>query len=166
MLNIVLFEPEIPQNTGNIGRTCVATNTRLHLIEPIGFDISEKAIRRSAMDYWQYLDINTYPSYEAFLEQNPDAVGNTFMGTTKAKYTHTEVEYQPDSYIMFGKESAGIPEQILVDNPEHCIRIPMAGEVRSLNLATSAGIVLYEAYRQIGYEAMETKGELHNLSWN
>lgn len=166
MLNIVLFEPEIPGNTGNIGRTCVATDTRLHLIEPLGFDIGEKAIRRSGMDYWHLLDIHTYKNYEEFLEKNPDAKDNLYMGTTKAKNTHTEVTYSENAYIMFGKESAGIPEEILVDHKEKSIRIPMTGKVRSLNLATSAGIVLYEAVRQLGYEEMETQGELHRLSWD
>lgn len=166
MLNIVLFEPEIAPNTGNIGRTCVATNTRLHLIKPLGFDTSEKAIRRSAMDYWQHLDVTEYENYQDFLEKNPDAVGNTFMGTTKAKKTYCDVQYTDNCYIMMGKESAGIPEEILVDNQENCVTIPMAGAVRSINLATATGIIMYEAYRQLGFTAMEVKGQLHNLEWN
>lgn len=166
MLNIVLFEPEIAPNTGNIGRTCVATNTRLHLIKPLGFDTDEKAIRRSAMDYWQHLDVREYENYQDFLEKNPDAVGNTFMGTTKAKQAYSDVQYTDDCYIMMGKESAGIPEEILVANEDKCVTLPMAGKVRSINLATATGILLYEAHKQLGFKAMEVSGKLHNLEWN
>ena len=116
MLNIVLLEPEIPANTGNIGRTCVATGTRLHLIEPLGFKLSEKALKRAGMDYWKDLDVTTYIDYRDFLEKNPGA--KIYMATTKAQKTYTEVSYEPDCYIMFGKESAGIPEEILVENEE------------------------------------------------
>ena len=126
MLNIVLLEPEIPANTGNIGRTCVATGTRLHLIEPLGFKLSEKALKRAGMDYWKDLDVTTYIDYRDFLEKNPGA--KIYMATTKAQKTYTEVSYEPDCYIMFGKESAGIPEEILVENEENCVRIPMIGE--------------------------------------
>ena len=115
-LNIVLYEPEIPSNTGNIGRTCVATGTRLHLIEPLGFRLNEKAIRRAGMDYWSDLDVTTYVNYEEFLEKNPGA--KIYMATTKSRQTYTEVSYEPDCYIMFGKESAGIPEEILVNHPD------------------------------------------------
>lgn len=131
-LNIVLYEPEIPSNTGNIGRTCVATGTRLHLIEPLGFRLNEKAIKRAGMDYWSDLDVTTYVNYEEFLEKNPGA--KIYMATTKSRQTYTEVSYEPDCYIMFGKESAGIPEEILVKHPDTCVRIPMIGETRSLNL--------------------------------
>jgi len=157
-LNIVLFEPEIPANTGNIGRTCVATGTRLHLIEPLGFRLSEKEIRRAGMDYWKDLDVTRYINYEDFLSKNPDAV--LYMATTKGKRVYTEVSYEPDSYIMFGKESAGIPEQILVDHPDTCIRIPMIGETRSLNLSNSVSIVLYEALRQHDFSHMKLAGQL------
>lgn len=162
-LNIVLFEPEIPANTGNIGRTCVATGTRLHLIEPLGFSLSEKSIKRSGMDYWKDLDVTTYVNFEDFLERNPGA--KLYMGTTKAKKTYTEVSYEPDCFIMFGKESAGIPEEILVDYEETAIRIPMIGEIRSLNLSNSVAIVLYEALRQHEFDHMELKGNLHKLHW-
>ena len=163
MLNIVLLEPEIPANTGNIGRTCVAAGARLHLIEPLGFKLNEKALRRAGMDYWKDLDVTTYIDYSDFLEKNPGA--KIYMATTKAQKVYTEVSYDPDCYIMFGKESAGIPEEILVQNRENCVRIPMLGEIRSLNLGNSAAIVLYEALRQNGFEGMETSGELHRLTW-
>ena len=163
-LNIVLFEPEIPANTGNIGRTCVATGTRLHLIEPLGFRLNEKAIKRSGMDYWKDLDVTTYVNYEDFLQKNPGA--KIYMATTKSKQTYTEVSYEPDRYIMFGKESAGIPEEILVKHPETCVRIPMIGETRSLNLSNSVAIVLYEALRQNNFEHMNLEGNLHRLSWD
>ena len=163
MLNIVLLEPEIPANTGNIGRTCVASGTRLHLIEPLGFSLSEKALKRAGMDYWKDLDVTTYIDYAEFLEKNPGA--KIYMATTKAKKIYTEVEYEPDCYIRFGKESAGIPEEILVQNEENCVRIPMMGEIRSLNLGNSVAIVLYEALRQNGFAGMQTEGELHRLKW-
>ena len=163
-LNIVLFEPEIPANTGNIGRTCVATGTRLHLIEPLGFRLNEKAIKRAGMDYWQDLDVTTYLNYEEFLEKNKGA--KIYMATTKSKQTYTEVSYEPDCYIMFGKESAGIPEEILVKHPDTCVRIPMIGETRSLNLSNSVAIVLYEALRQNNFDHMRLEGDLHRLSWD
>ena len=162
-LNVVLFEPEIPANTGNIGRTCVATNTRLHLIEPLGFRLNDKTVKRAGMDYWQDLDVIRYDDWDDFCEKNPDA--KIYMATTKAKHTYTEVEFEPDCYIMFGKESAGIPEEILVEHPEECIRIPMVGETRSLNLSNSVAIVLYEALRQNNFDHMKLEGDLHRLHW-
>lgn len=163
-LNIVLFEPEIPANTGNIGRTCVATGARLHLIEPLGFQLNEKAIRRAGLDYWQDLDVARYVNWENFLEKNPGAT--IYMATTKGRKLYSEVSYEPDCYLMFGKESAGIPEEILKANPESCVRIPMIGETRSLNLSNSVAIVLYEALRQNHFSHMKLKGELHHLSWD
>jgi len=163
-LNIVLFEPEIPANTGNIGRTCVATGTRLHLIEPLGFKLDEKSIKRAGMDYWKDLDITTYINYEEFLEKNPNA--KIYMATTKSRQTYTEVNYESDCYIMFGKESAGIPEGILVKHPDTCVRIPMIGDIRSLNLSNSVAIVLYEALRQNQFDHMQLEGNLHHLSWD
>ena len=163
MLNIVLHEPEIPANTGNIGRTCVATNTRLHLIEPLGFKLNEKALKRAGMDYWKDLDVRTYIDFEDFKQQNPGA--KIYMATTKAPKVYTEVSYEPDCYIMFGKESAGIPEEILVEYRENCVRIPMAGEIRSLNLGNSVAILLYEALRQQAFAGMELEGHLHRLQW-
>lgn len=162
-LNIVLFEPEIPSNTGNIGRTCVATGTRLHLIEPLGFRLNEKAIQRAGMDYWNDLDMTTYLNYEDFLAKNPGA--KIYMATTKARQTYAEVQYEEDCYIMFGKESAGIPEEILVQHPDTAIRIPMNENIRSLNLANSVAIVLYEALRQHNFEHMQLQGQLRNFQW-
>lgn len=163
MLNIVLHEPEIPANTGNIGRTCVATNTRLHLIEPLGFRLNEKNLKRAGMDYWEHLDVRTYIDYNDFLEKNPGA--KIYMATTKAPKVYTEVNYEPDCYIMFGKESAGIPEEILKANPDTCVRIPMIGATRSLNLSNSVAIVLYEALRQNHFDHMKLEGQLHRLKW-
>ena len=162
-LNIVLYEPEIPANTGNIGRTCVATGTKLHLIEPLGFSLSEKALKRAGMDYWSQLDVERYVNYEDFLQRNPGA--KIYMATTKAKKIYSEASYEPDCYIMFGKESAGIPEEILKANPDTCVRIPMIGETRSLNLSNSVAIVLYEALRQNEFDHMKLQGELHRLRW-
>ena len=164
MLNIVLFEPEIPQNTGNIGRTCVATNTRLHLIEPLGFRLDEKSLRRAGMDYWKDLDVTTYRDFDEFMSKNPEA--KIYMATTKAPNVYTEVNYEPDCYIMFGKESAGIPEEILVHHKENSIRIPMVGDIRSLNLSNSVAIVLYEALRQNNFTGMTKEGHLHRLEWD
>lgn len=164
MLNIVLHEPEIPANTGNIGRTCVAAGARLHLIEPLGFRLDEKSLKRAGMDYWKDLDVTTYIDYQDFLNRNPGA--RIYMATTKASAVYTDVRYEPDCYIMFGKESAGIPEEILVEHQETCVRIPMMGEIRSLNLGNSVAIVLYEALRQNGFSGMSTEGHLHRLSWD
>lgn len=163
MLNIVLLEPEIPANTGNIGRTCCATGTRLHLIEPLGFSINEKALKRAGMDYWNKIDVTVYEDYEDFMAKNPNA--KIFYATTKAPNVYSDVNYDPDCYIMFGKESAGIPEKILVNNQETCIRIPMNPEIRSLNLSNSAAIVLYEALRQNSYAGMEMEGHLRGYDW-
>lgn len=163
MINIVLLEPEIPANTGNIGRTCVATGTRLHLIEPLGFSLSEKAIKRAGMDYWSELDVTTYVDYEDFLARNPGA--KLYFATTKGRHIYSDAQFEDNCYIMFGKESAGIPEEILKANPDTCVRIPMIGETRSLNLSNSVAIVLYEALRQQGFAHMKTEGELHRLHW-
>ena len=163
MINIVLHQPEIPANTGNIGRSCVASGARLHLIRPLGFQLDEKHLRRAGMDYWDKLDLSIYDSYEDFLLKNPGA--KLYYATTKAQHIYTEVSYEPDCFIMFGKESAGIPEEILVQHPSECIRIPMIGEMRSLNLSNSVAIVLYEALRQNAFSGMNCKGELHRLKW-
>ncbi len=163
MLNIVLHEPEMPANTGNIGRTCVAAGVRLHLIEPLGFLLNDRMIKRSGMDYWEKLDVHTYLCFEDFLEKNPGA--KLYMATTKAQKLYTEARYEEDCYIMFGKESAGIPEEILLDYRDSCIRIPMGGEIRSLNLSNSVAIVLYEALRQQGFPGFQLKGQLHHHTW-
>lgn len=161
--NIVLLEPEIPANTGNIGRTCVATGTRLHLIEPLGFRLSEKELKRAGMDYWPQLDVTTYVNYEDFLRKNPGA--QPYMATTKGPKVYTETQFEPDCYIMFGKESAGIPEEILLENQERAIRIPMLGDTRSLNLSNSVAIVLYEALRQNDFLGMRLEGHLTKYDW-
>ena len=162
-LNIVLHEPEIPANTGNIGRTCVATGTRLHLIEPLGFRLDEKSLKRAGMDYWERLDVTTYVNYQEFLEKNPGA--RIYYATTKAPRSYTDVQFEEDCYIMFGKESAGIPEEILYENQATAIRIPMIGDIRSLNLSNSAAIILYEALRQHGFAHMQAEGQLRNYQW-
>lgn len=164
-MNIVLLEPEIPGNVGNIGRTCVATGSVLHLIEPLGFVLNEKKLKRAGMDYWDQLDVRRYADFEDFLMKNPKAEHNMYLATTKAHKRYDEVNYDRDSYIMFGKESAGIPEEILVDNEQCCIRIPMQGEIRSLNLSNSVAIVLYEALRQNSFAGLKENGELHRLRW-
>ena len=161
--NIVLLEPEIPANTGNIGRTCVATGTRLHLIEPLGFRLSEKDLKRAGMDYWPQLDVTTYVNYEDFLKKNPGA--RPYMATTKGPRVYTEAQFEPDCYIMFGKERAGIPEEILLENQERAIRIPMLGDTRSLNLSNSVAIVLYEALRQNDFPGMRLEGHLTRYDW-
>ena len=163
MVNIVLHEPEMPANTGNIGRTCVATGSVLHLIEPLGFKINDKMLKRAGLDYWDKLDVRRYVNFEDFLEKNPGA--KIYMATTKSKQTYTEVEYEDGCYIMFGKESAGIPEEILVEYEEFCVRIPMLENIRSLNLSNSVAIVLYEALRQQSFKQMQLLGELHRLHW-
>ena len=162
-LNIVLFEPEIPANTGNIGRTCVATGTRLHLIEPLGFRLNEKSVKRAGMDYWEHLDVTRYINYEDFLAKNPGA--KIYMASTKAPRCYTEVQYEPDCFIMIGKESAGIPEEILLENQETAVRIPMMSEIRSLNLGNSVAIVLYEALRQNQFSQMQLEGHLTKYDW-
>lgn len=162
-MHIVLHEPEIPSNTGNIGRTCVATGTDLHLIKPLGFKLDEKSLKRAGLDYWQDLDVSVYENFADFLSKNPGA--KIWMATTKAHQTYAEVEFGPDDFIMFGKETAGIPEEILVDYEPTCIRIPMKESYRSLNLSNSAAIVLYEALRQQAFDGLENYGELHRLRW-
>ncbi|MDO4189203.1 MAG: tRNA (cytidine(34)-2'-O)-methyltransferase [Lachnospiraceae bacterium] len=164
MMNIVLFEPEIPANTGNIGRTCYATGTTLHLIDPIGFSLTEKALQRAGMDYWKNLDVHRYINFADFLEKNNNP--KIYMATTKSEQCYTDVSYEEDAYIMFGPESRGIPEKILVDYEETCVRIPMQGETRSLNLSNSVAIILYEALRQNDFFGMNKVGKLHNLTWN
>ncbi len=196
-MNIVLHEPEIPFNTGAIGRTCVATKSTLHLIKPYGFILNDKNIKKAGMDYWSLLKLREYISYEEFMagveeerKEMEKAMGETssentlsenvasenapktsialpkvWYATTKAHKTHTEVSFSPNDYIVFGKESAGIPEEILVDNEEQCIRIPMLEEARSLNLSNSVAIILYEALRQQDFPFLSKEGALHHLQW-
>ena len=168
-MNIVLHEPEIPFNTGAIGRTCVATKSTLHLIKPYGFILNDKNIKKAGMDYWSLLKLREYISYEEFIkgveEERKIALPKVWYATTKAHKTHTEVSFSPNDYIVFGKESAGIPEEILVDNEEQCIRIPMLEEARSLNLSNSVAIILYEALRQQNFPFLSKEGALHHLQW-
>ena len=163
MINIVLLEPEIPANTGNIGRTCVAAGSRLHLIEPLGFHLSERNLKRAGMDYWNSLDVRRYSSYADFLDRNPGVL--PVFATTKAKKLYTQMEYPQNCYILFGKERAGIPEEILMEHPERCVRIPMVGDTRSLNLSNSVCVILYEALRQQGFAGMQLEGQLHHHRW-
>lgn len=164
MVHVVLLEPEMPANTGNIGRTCVATGSRLHLIGPLGFQINDRMIKRAGLDYWKNLDVTVYDDYADFLSRNPGA--HIYMASTKSRRIYTEPEYEDGCYLMFGKESAGIPEEILKENERDTLRIPMVGDTRSLNLANSAAIVVYEALRHQGFAGMRTAGELHRLSWD
>ena len=163
MLNIVLHEPEIPSNTGNIGRTCVAAGIRHHLIEPMGFQINDKMLKRAGLDYWDKLDVTIYDDYNDFLAKNPGA--KVYMATTKSKQKYTDVSYEEGAYIMFGKESAGIPEEILLENRQTCLRIRMMPGERSLNLSNSVAIVVYEALRQQGFPGLEEQGQLHRYEW-
>ena len=180
MFHIVLLEPEIPANTGNIGRTCLCTNSHLHLIEPMGFILNDKNLKRAGMDYWKDVQVTVYDCWEDFVEKNKDKVripsapgegtmgegkASLWMATTKAQKTHDQADFKDGDYIMFGKESAGIPEEILVDHEDACIRIPMEPKIRSLNLSNSVAIVLYEALRQQNFAGMETEGKLHRLDW-
>ena len=153
-LNIVLVEPEIPQNTGNIARTCAATGCRLHLVKPLGFKIDDSKLKRAGLDYWHLLDIEYHESFEALQTAYPDA--DYFYSTTKAKQKHTDVNYSKDCFIVFGKETAGLPKPLLEKNMEHCIRIPMLNDAnaRSLNLSNSVAIVVFEALRQIDFPNM------------
>lgn len=162
-MHIILHQPEIPANTGNIGRTCVATGSSLHLIEPLGFRLDEKSIKRAGMDYWDSLDVTRYINYQEFQEKHPGV--KVWFATTKAKKVYTEAVFGMDDYIMFGKESGGIPEEILVDHEQDCIRIPMLDSIRSLNLSNSVAVVLYEALRQNDFQGMRRAGELHRLQW-
>ena len=162
-MNVVLLEPERPANTGNIGRTCVATGTRLHLIEPLGFRLGEKEIRRAGMDYWKDLDVTLYLDYGDFQEKNPGA--RIYYASTKAPQTYDQISYREDDFLLFGKESAGIPEEILLENQETAIRIPMMEDIRSLNLSNSVAVILYEALRQQGFAQMQREGALTRYRW-
>ena len=162
-LKLVLHEPGIPQNTGNIGRTCVATATELHLIKPYGFTIGEKELKRAGLDYWPKLRLFEYEDYDDFLRKNPGA--KVWYATTKARQCYTDVHYGPADFIMLGNESRGIPEEILVQHPDTCVRIPMWGDIRSLNLSNAAAIMLYEALRQQDFFGLNRVGDLHRLHW-
>ena len=158
MLNIVLVEPEIPQNTGNIARTCAATGARLHLVKPMGFEIDDKKLKRAGLDYWWLLDIKYYDSLQDFMEQHKE--DNLYFLSTKAPNVYSDVTYPDEAYLLFGKETAGLPEGLLKDNYEKCVRIPMVDDARSLNLSNSVAIATYEYFRQTGFEGLKQKGVL------
>lgn len=165
-LNIVLVEPEIPQNTGNIARTCAATGSRLHIVKPMGFAIDDKKLKRAGLDYWHLLDITYYENLDDFFEKN--AGGNFFYFSTKAEHIHSDIIYPDNSYIVFGKETKGLPEELLYDNPDRCVRIPMINnsDARSLNLSNSVAVGVYEVLRQWGYPELLTKGKLTKFDWD
>lgn len=163
-INVVMVEPEIPQNTGNVARTCAATGSRLHLVGPMGFKIDDKKLKRAGLDYWQYLDITYYENLEEFIEKNKDK-GQFFYYTTKALHTHSDATYPDNCFLLFGKETKGLPEELLLRHPDDCVRIPMQGEIRSLNLSNSVAIAVYEVLRQWNYPELQNFGQLHNYVW-
>ena len=162
-LNLVLVEPEIPQNTGNIARTCAATGARLHLVEPMGFHVDDKKLKRAGLDYWYLLDITYYSSLDDFFAKNQDGIFYYF--STKAPQKHTDVDYPDRVFLLFGKETAGLPEKLLFDHPETTVRIPMISEARSLNLSNAAAIGAYEVLRQWNYPQLLAKGALRDYNW-
>ena len=157
-INIVLVEPEIPQNTGNIARTCAATGARLHIVKPMGFTIDDKKLKRAGLDYWYLLDLTYYENLDDFFEKNKD--GSFFFFTTKARQTHSDVKYPDKSYLIFGKETKGLPEELLLKHPDECVRIPMIDDARSLNLSNSVAIIAYEAMRQNEFSHLKNTGKL------
>ena len=164
MFNIVLVEPEIPQNTGNIVRTCAATGCRLHLVRPLGFEVSDKYLKRAGLDYWQYADITYWDSFKEL--ENANAGATFYFFTTKGRTRHCDAEFKEGDFLVFGKETKGLPEELLIEHPSACLRIPMIGELRSLNLSNSVAIAVYEALRQTDFKNFNVKGELHELKWN
>lgn len=162
-LNIALIEPEIPQNTGNIARTCAATGARLHLVEPMGFKITDKQVKRAGLDYWDKLDITYYKDIDEFFERNKGA--EFFYFTTKAEQAHSDIQYPNNCFLVFGKETKGLPEELLKANHDRCVRLPMRGIIRSLNLANSVCAGAYEVLRQWDYPELSSKGQMHNLKW-
>ena len=162
-LNIVLVEPEIPQNTGNIARTCACTGARLHLVRPLGFEVTDRNLKRSGLDYWKYLDITYYDDLDDFFQKNPD--GAFYFFTTKALHRHSDMQYPDKCYLLFGKETAGLPEELLKDHPDTCVRLPMMDERRSLNLSNSVAVGVYEVLRQWDYPELKCSGELRNYKW-
>lgn len=167
MLHIVLVEPEIPQNAGNIARTCAATGCVLHMVRPLGFEVSDKYLKRAGLDYWHLVDVKYYDSFAEVREEaaRENAAAKFYFFTTKAKRTHSEAAYKDGDYLVFGKETKGLPEELLVDNEETCVRIPMRSEARSLNLSNSVAVAVYEALRQLDYPHLSEEGELHRLHW-
>lgn len=162
-LNVVLIEPEIPQNTGNIARTCAATGAKLHLVEPLGFEVTDKQLKRAGLDYWHLVDISYYKSTEEFFEKNQD--GKFFFFSTKANHTYTDIEYPDKAFILFGKETAGLPEKLLQANPDTTVRIPMISDARSLNLSNSVAIAVYEILRQWNFPTLLEHGTPRTFKW-
>lgn len=162
-INIVLVEPEIPQNTGNIVRTCAAVGAKLHLIKPLGFSVEDKYLKRAGLDYWNEVDISYYDSFEELKEKYTDS--HFYYATTKALKTYAEIEYPEDFFLVFGKETKGLPEDLLFENKEWCIRIPMIGDIRSLNLSNSVAVIVYEALRQNDFSGMTASGNLTKYEW-
>ena len=163
-LNLVLVEPEIPQNTGNIARTCAATGARLHIVKPMGFAIDDKKLKRAGLDYWYLLDLTYYENLYDFFEKNKG--GNFFFFSTKGTHRHSDVEYPDNSFLIFGKETRGLPEHVLMQHPDETLRIPMIDEARILNLSNSVAIAAYEVLRQWDYPNLQNKGELHRHKWS
>ena len=164
MFHIVLVEPEIPQNAGNIARTCAATGTHLHMIRPLGFEVSDKYLKRAGLDYWHLVCISYYDSFDELQAKYPDS--RFFYFTTKGRRRHSDVAFHDGDFLVFGKETKGLPEELLMKNEETCLRIPMFSEARSLNLSNSVAVALYEALRQTDYEGLLEEGELHEHSWS
>ena len=164
MFNIVLVEPEIPQNAGNIARTCAATGTALHMIRPLGFEVTDKYLKRAGLDYWNLVDISYYDSFKELRDKYPDS--RFFFFTTKGRHRHSDVCFKDGDFLVFGKETKGLPEELLMQNEETCLRIPMRSEARSLNLGNSVALALYEALRQTDYQGLLEEGELHNHKWS
>ena len=163
-INIVMVEPEIPQNTGNIARTCAATGASLHLVKPLGFAIDDRKLKRAGLDYWYLLDITYYENTDDFFEKNKG--GEFFFATTKGRHVYSDISYPDNAFLIFGKETKGISENILIKHEERCIRIPMIDEARSLNLSNSVAVVAYEYLRQKGFPDLLEQGELHEHKWN
>lgn len=164
MFNVVLVEPEIPQNTGNIARTCAATGCNLHLVKPLGFEISDKYLKRAGLDYWQFVNVTVWEDFPSLQKQFPQATFYYF--TTKGRKTHCEAAFKEGDFLVFGKETKGLPEELLIEHPEECLRIPMLGDLRSLNLSNSVAVAVYEGLRQNGFKNFNTKGQLHRLKWS
>lgn len=162
VLNIVLVEPQIPENTGNIARTCAVTGARLHLVRPLGFEVTDKHLKRAGLDYWHLLDITYYDNLDDFFAKNS---GPFFYFTSKGRHRHTDVSYPDGSYLVFGREDAGLPERLLFENPDHCVRMPMRKGVRCLNLSNSVAIGVYEALRQWDFADLESQGQLTKYKW-
>ncbi len=163
MFNIVLIEPEIPQNTGNIARTCAATGCTLHLVKPLGFEISDRYLKRAGLDYWHLVDVKIYENFEELCQKHPGARFRFY--TTKARKRHTDADYREGDFLVFGRETRGLDEELLLAHPDECVRIPMIGEARSLNLSNAAAVAVYEALRQTGFDGLESAGNLHRHSW-